>query len=73
MFTRASDRSIVIFTRHPATSQTWHWSVGWRPYRGDERRRWLGYTRQGERQVHRNLHLLKLGRLTLSTQDYHKA
>jgi hypothetical protein len=72
MFTRASDGGTVIFTRHPKHSPTWYWSLSWNPYRNDERRRWLGYTKQGYKQVHRNLHLLKLGRLTFSTQDYHK-
>ena len=48
----------------------WRWVLSWQPYRSDERRRWLGYTAQLGYQAHRSLHILRLGRLVLSTQDY---
>lgn len=72
-FTRASDGTIVIATKHPKDSLTWHWSLsigrrkwvewGWRLWLRSDRRvaQWHDYYR------------LPFGwALIWSAQDWHK-
>lgn len=70
---RASDGSIVLLTKHPRYSVTWHWSlsiarkpiVAWG---------WRLWTRSGRRsgQWHDYYRLPFGWTLTWSAQDYHK-
>lgn len=72
-FSRASDGSIVLVSKHPQGSGTWHWSIGitrretvcwgWRLWLRDERRthQWHDFYR------------LPFGwSLVVSQQDYHR-
>lgn len=71
--TRDSGGGLTLVSRHPPSSPTWYWSLSWQPYRADETRWWLRlHLSPGTGQRHHSLCLLGLGRLMLSTQDYHK-
>lgn len=74
-FKRASDGGLTFVSRHPPSSLTWYWSLSWSPVRADFARHLFKLNidrRSGARQRHHNLHLLWLGSLVLSTQDWHK-
>lgn len=67
---RDSGGGLLLACWHRAAAGVWRWAVSWQPYRGDERRHWVGFTAQRGYQAHYSLHLLRCGRLRLSTQKY---
>lgn len=67
-FTRASDRSITVASKHPRDCQTWHWSVSLK------RTSMKGLVARAERRTHQwhDYYRLPFGWvLIVSQQDYH--
>lgn len=69
-FTRASDGSIVLVSKHPRGSSTWHWSVSLK------RMALSGLLSRAERRTHQwhDFYWLPFGwTLVVSRQDYHRS